>query len=186
MKWKFTHWLTHRPSPLWTWRGPYLVSRVLPHLRGERRWVSCHSSSSLIGGCPSSAEVIKYTEDRIQLAGLYSLFYADFLNYFCLEYTLRKKKNPTVDQKSSSVSNIFQAFDMIIIRLCQKNWKSLDFWIEDVYHWTNQGFGKRNWITDWLTDWQNETMSKVILAKNKKPGLVPACCFLVWEKAWLT
>ena len=32
-------------------------------------------------------------------------------------YNLRKKKNPTVDQKSSSVSNIFQTFYMFIIRL---------------------------------------------------------------------
>ena len=29
------------PSPLWKWRGPYFVSsRVVPHLRGEREWVS--------------------------------------------------------------------------------------------------------------------------------------------------
>ena len=42
-------------------------------------------------GCPSSAEVIKDTEDFIQFDGLYSLFSAverflylrDFLNYFC-------------------------------------------------------------------------------------------------------
>ena len=32
--------------PLWKGRGPYLVSRVVPHLaRGERGWVSCHSSN---------------------------------------------------------------------------------------------------------------------------------------------
>ena len=44
------------PSPLWKWRRSYLVSRVVPHLRGERGWVSCHSSGSL--------------EDFIQLQGL--------------------------------------------------------------------------------------------------------------------
>ena len=64
------------PSPLWKWRGPYLVSRVVPHLRGERGWVSCHSSGSLEGGCPSSAEVIEDTEDFIQFDGLYSPFSA--------------------------------------------------------------------------------------------------------------
>ena len=48
-------------TPLCKWRGPYVVSRVVPHPRGERGWVSCHSSGSLEGGCPSSAEVIKDT-----------------------------------------------------------------------------------------------------------------------------
>ena len=48
----------------------YLVSRVVPHLRGERGWVSCHSSRSLEGGCPSSQEVIEDTEDFIQLQRL--------------------------------------------------------------------------------------------------------------------
>ena len=48
----------------------YLVSRVVPHLRGDRGSVSCHSPSSLEGGCPSSAEVIEDTEDFIQLQGL--------------------------------------------------------------------------------------------------------------------
>ena len=51
-----------------------IVSRVIPHLRGERGWGSCHSSGSLEGGCPSSAEVIEDTEDFIQFADLYSLF----------------------------------------------------------------------------------------------------------------
>ena len=53
--------------------------------------MSCHSSGSLEGGCPTSAEVIEDTEDFIQFEGLYSLFSAierflylrDFLNYFC-------------------------------------------------------------------------------------------------------
>ena len=36
--------------------------------------MSCHSSGSLEGGCPSSAEVIEDTEDFIQFEGLYSLF----------------------------------------------------------------------------------------------------------------
>ena len=58
------------PPPLWKWRGPYLVSRVVPHLRGERGWVSCYSSGSMEGGCPTSAEVIEDTEDFIQLQGL--------------------------------------------------------------------------------------------------------------------
>ena len=52
--------------------------------------MSCHSSGSLEGGCPSSAEVIEDTEDFIQFEGLYSLFSAverftylrDFSNYF--------------------------------------------------------------------------------------------------------
>ena len=68
------------------------MSRVVPHLRGERGRVSCHSSGSLEGGCPSSAEVIEDTEDFIQIQGLYSLFTAferflnlrDFLNSFNL------------------------------------------------------------------------------------------------------
>ena len=38
--------------------------------------MSCHSSGSLEGGCPSSAEVIEDTEDFIQFKGLYSLFSA--------------------------------------------------------------------------------------------------------------
>ena len=38
--------------------------------------MSCHSSGSLEGGCPSSAEVIEDTEDFIQFKGLYSLFTA--------------------------------------------------------------------------------------------------------------
>ena len=54
--------------------------------------MSCHSSGSLEGGCPSSAEVIEDTEDFFQFEGLYSLFSAveiftylrDFLNYFGL------------------------------------------------------------------------------------------------------
>ena len=37
------------PSPLCMWRGPYLGSRVVPHLRGERGRVSCYSSGSLEG-----------------------------------------------------------------------------------------------------------------------------------------
>ena len=52
--------------------------------------MSCHSSRSSEGGCPSSAEVIEDTEDFIQFEGLYSLFSAidrflflrDFLNNF--------------------------------------------------------------------------------------------------------
>ena len=51
--------------------------------------MSCHSSGSLEGGCPSSVEVIEDTEDFIQFDGLYSLFSAverflylrDFLMY---------------------------------------------------------------------------------------------------------
>ena len=58
------------PSLLWKRRGLYLVRRVVPHIRCERGWVSCHSSGSLEGGCPSSAEVIKDTEDCIQLQRL--------------------------------------------------------------------------------------------------------------------
>ena len=54
--------------------------------------MSCHSSGSLEGGCPSSAEVIEDTVDFIQFEGLYSLFSAverftylrDFSNYFGL------------------------------------------------------------------------------------------------------
>ena len=54
--------------------------------------MSCHSSGSLEGGCPSSAEVIEDTEDFIQFEDLYSLLFAverftylrDFSNYFCL------------------------------------------------------------------------------------------------------
>ena len=68
------------------------MSMVVPHLKGERGRLSCHSSGSLEGGCPSSAEVFKDTEDFIQFEGLYSLFTAferfpylrDFLNYFRL------------------------------------------------------------------------------------------------------
>ena len=68
------------------------MSRGVPHLVGERGGVSCHSSGSLEGGCPSSAEVIVDTEDVIQFEGLNSLFTAferfpylrDFLNYFGL------------------------------------------------------------------------------------------------------
>ena len=64
------------------------MSRVVPHLRGERGHVSCHSSISLEKGCPSWAEVIEDTEDFFQFEGLYSLFSAveifwllrDFLN----------------------------------------------------------------------------------------------------------
>ena len=55
------------PSRLWKWRGPYLVCRVVPHLRRERGWVSCHSSSSLKGGCSSSGEVLENTKDSIGL-----------------------------------------------------------------------------------------------------------------------
>ena len=69
-----------------------LVSRVVTHLRGERGLVSCHSSGSLEGGCPSSAKVIEDTEEFIQFEGLHSLFTAvekfpymrDMLNYFGL------------------------------------------------------------------------------------------------------
>ena len=54
--------------------------------------MSCHSSGSLEGGCPSSAEVIEDTEDFIQFEDLYSRLFAverftylrDFSNYFCL------------------------------------------------------------------------------------------------------
>ena len=54
--------------------------------------MSCHSSGSLEGGCPSSAEVIEDTEDFIQFKDLYSRLFAvarfiylrDFSNYFCL------------------------------------------------------------------------------------------------------
>ena len=68
------------------------MSRVVHHLRGERGYVSWHSSGSLEGGCPSSAEVIEDTEDFIQFEGLYSLnsaverypYLRDFLNHFGL------------------------------------------------------------------------------------------------------
>ena len=68
------------------------MRRVVSHLRGERGCVSCHSSGSLEEGCPSSAEVIKDTEDFIQFQGLYSQFTVierfpylrDFLNSFGL------------------------------------------------------------------------------------------------------
>ena len=54
--------------------------------------MSCRSSGSLEGGCPSSAEVIEDTEDFIQFEGLYGIFSAverfvyfrDYLNYFGL------------------------------------------------------------------------------------------------------
>ena len=54
--------------------------------------LSCHSSGSLEGGYPSSAEVIEDTEGLIQFKGMYSLFSAvesfiylrDFSNYFFL------------------------------------------------------------------------------------------------------
>ena len=49
---------------------PYLVSRVVPHQRGEKGWVFCYSSGSLEGGCPSLAEVIEDTEEIIQFQGL--------------------------------------------------------------------------------------------------------------------
>ena len=73
------------------------MSRVVPHLRGERGRVSCHSSSSLEGGCLFSAEVIK---DFIQFQGLISQFSAverflylrDLLNYFGLIYFKRFSK----------------------------------------------------------------------------------------------
>ena len=48
-------WWWWPPSPPWKWRGPYLVIRVVPHLMGERGWVSCQSSGSL-------AEVIEDTK----------------------------------------------------------------------------------------------------------------------------
>ena len=38
--------------------------------------MSCHSSGSLEGGCPSSTEVFEGTEDFIQFEGLHSLFSA--------------------------------------------------------------------------------------------------------------
>ena len=55
--------------------------------------MSCHSSGSLEGGCPSSAEVIEDTEDFIQCEDLYSLLIAverftylrNFSNYFSLK-----------------------------------------------------------------------------------------------------
>ena len=54
--------------------------------------MSCHSTGSLEGGCLSSAEVNKDTDDFMQYEGFYSLFSAvdrfknlrDFLNYFGL------------------------------------------------------------------------------------------------------
>ena len=60
--------------------------------------MSYHSSGSLEGGCPSSAEVIEDTEDFFQFEGLYSLFSAverfpylrDFLNHFSLKDFLFK------------------------------------------------------------------------------------------------
>ena len=54
--------------------------------------MSCHSSGSLEGGCPSSAEVIEDTEDFIQFEGLYSLFSAverfSYLRYFLNHFGL--------------------------------------------------------------------------------------------------
>ena len=55
--------------------------------------MSCHSSGSLEGGWPSSAEVIEETQDCIQFEGFYSLFAAferftylrDFLNYILVD-----------------------------------------------------------------------------------------------------
>ena len=57
---------------------------VVPHLRGERGSVSCHSSISLDGGCHSSAEIIEDSKDFIQFEGLYSLFsvFERFLEFF--------------------------------------------------------------------------------------------------------
>ena len=65
--------------------GPTLW--IVPHLRGERGRVSCHSSGSLEGGGPSSAEVIEDTEDFFQIQGLYSLFTAfeRFLELFLFD-----------------------------------------------------------------------------------------------------
>ena len=67
--------------------GTYLVSKVVPHLRGERGCLSCPSFGSLEEGCPSSAEVIEDTDDFIQFEGLYSLFFAveRFLELFWVE-----------------------------------------------------------------------------------------------------
>ena len=56
---------TLKNTPIYTLE----VKRVVPHLRGERGWVS-HSSGSLERGCLSSAEVIKNTEEFIQFQGL--------------------------------------------------------------------------------------------------------------------
>ena len=64
--------------------------------------MSCYSSSSLEGGCPSSAEVI---EEFIQFEGLYSLFSAverftylrDFLNNFGLiDFLSKIEKYPNL------------------------------------------------------------------------------------------
>ena len=41
---------------------------------GIQKFASCHSSGSLEGGCPSSAEVIEDTEDFVYYSGFYSLF----------------------------------------------------------------------------------------------------------------
>ena len=64
------------------------MSRVVPHL-SETGGVSCHSSDSLEGGCPSSAEVIENTEVFIQLYSLFSAvdrftYLRDFSNHVCL------------------------------------------------------------------------------------------------------
>ena len=61
------------------------MSRVVPHLRGESGRVSCHSSGSLEGGCPSLAEVIEDTESFIHIEGLYSLLTA-FERFLYLRY----------------------------------------------------------------------------------------------------
>ena len=53
------------PSPLWRGRGPNLVSRVVPHLRGECPVIpTVHWK-----GSSSSAEVIKDTEDLVKFQG---------------------------------------------------------------------------------------------------------------------
>ena len=78
------------PSPLWTWRGPYFVSRVLPYLRGERRWVSCQSSGSLEGVALPRQRSSRTLKTSSNCKGFYSvvsavgrfLYLRDFFFYF--------------------------------------------------------------------------------------------------------
>ena len=60
-------------SPLWKWRGPYLLSMVVPHLMGKREWVSWHSYSGALPEQRSSRTLTTFTNFK----GLYSLLSSD-------------------------------------------------------------------------------------------------------------
>ena len=62
--------LNNTPISTMEVKRAHLVSRAVPHRKGERGWVSCHSSGSMEGSCPSLAEVINDTDDLIQCQGL--------------------------------------------------------------------------------------------------------------------